>query len=63
MAQKTPCQRPDCDRPGKLCTMTDPANGKKVKLRLCDADHAAARAEEQPPIWLRELLTHINLLG
>jgi hypothetical protein len=63
MAQKIPCQRPDCDQSGKLRTMTDPANGKKLKVRLCDEDYKAARAEDQPPLWLTELLTHIGLVG
>jgi len=63
MAEKTPCQRPDCDQPGKLRTMTDPAGGKKVKVRLCDEDYKEARAKEPPPLWLSELLTHIGLVG
>ena len=63
MAEKIPCQRPDCDQPGKLRTMTDPANRKKVKVSLCDEDYREARAKEQPPLWLTELLTHIGLVG
>lgn len=63
MAKETPCQRPDCTEPGKLRTMTDPANGKKVELRLCDEDYQTARANEPQPAWLRELLTHIGLVG
>jgi len=63
MAQATPCQRPDCDQPGKLRTVKEPAEGMKVKLSLCDEDYQAARAEDQPPPWLSELLTHIGLVG
>jgi hypothetical protein len=63
MAKKTPCQRPDCDNVGKPRTMTDPASGKKVKVRLCDEDYKEARATEPPPLWLSELLTHIALVG
>lgn len=63
MANKTPCQRPDCDQPGKLRTMTNPANGKKVNLHLCDEDYDEARAMEHPPRWFTELLTHIGLVG
>lgn len=63
MSKKIPCQRPDCDQPGKLRTMTDPVNEKKVKLYLCDEDYEAVRANEQPPPWLSELLKHIGLVG
>ncbi|HVB82400.1 MAG TPA: hypothetical protein VNE82_20930 [Candidatus Binataceae bacterium] len=63
MAEQTPCQRPDCDRPGKQRTITDPAKGGKVKLRLCDQDYDAACANKQSPLWLSELLTHIGLVG
>ncbi|HVA84454.1 MAG TPA: hypothetical protein VNF28_06100 [Candidatus Binataceae bacterium] len=63
MAEVTPCQRPDCDQPGKLRAMTDPASGKKIKLQLCDEDYSEARANELPPLWLTELLTHIGLVG
>jgi len=63
MAQATPCQRPDCDQPGKLCTVTKPAAGKEVKLNLCDEDYQEASAANQPPHWLSELLTHIGLVG
>ena len=63
MAVKSLCQRPDCDQPGKRRTMTNPANGKKVKVRLCDEDYKEARATEPPPLWLNELLTHIGLVG
>jgi hypothetical protein len=62
MAKKTPCQRPGCDNLGKSRTIKDPANGKKVKVRLCDGDYKEARAEP-PPLWLTELLTHIALVG
>jgi hypothetical protein len=63
VTKETSCQRPDCDQPGKLRTMTDPADGKKLELRLCDQDYKTAQADEQPPPWLRELLTHIGLVG
>jgi hypothetical protein len=63
MAEMPPCQRPDCDQPGKLRMMTEPASGDKIKLRLCDEDYREARAKEQPPLWLSELLTHIGLVG
>ncbi len=63
MDQKIPCQRSDCDQPGKLRTLTDPASRKKVKVSLCDKDYKEARAKEQPPLWLTELLTHIGLVG
>jgi hypothetical protein len=63
MAKKNPCQRPDCDQSGKLRTMKNPANGKKVKVHLCDEDYKEARAKEPPPLWLSELLTHIALVG
>jgi hypothetical protein len=64
MAQTTiPCQRPDCDQPGKPRTMTHPTNGKEVDLILCDEDYAEAVALKQPPRWLSELLTHIGLVG
>jgi hypothetical protein len=63
MAKKTPCQRPDCDNPGKPRTMTDQASGKKVKLHLCDEDYKEARAGGEPPLWLTELLAHIALVG
>ncbi|HEY2523593.1 MAG TPA: hypothetical protein VGI29_00935 [Candidatus Binataceae bacterium] len=63
MAKKTPCQRPDCDEPGKLRTMTDPGNGKNVELILCDEDYADAVSRGAPPRWLSELLTHIGLVG
>jgi len=63
MAQAAPCERPNCDQPGKLRTMTKPADRKEVKVRLCDQDYEAARAKDQPPAWLSELLTHIGLVG
>ncbi len=63
MAETTPCQRADCDQPGKPRTMTDPVSGKKIKLCLCDEDYKEAKAKEQPPLWLTELLTHIGLVG
>ncbi len=63
MAQANHCQRPDCDQPGKLRTVTEPAVGKEVKLNLCDEDYQEARAKDQPPPWLSELLTHIGLVG
>jgi len=63
MADETSCQRPDCDQPGKLRTMTNPANGKRIDLHLCDQDYDAAVAKDQPPRWLTELLTHIGLVG
>lgn len=63
MAKKTPCQRPDCDQPGKPRRVTDPSNGKQVKLSLCDQDYKDALVKEQPPVWLDELLTHIGLVG
>jgi hypothetical protein len=63
MAENSVCQRPDCGNPGKLRTMTDPAKGKKVKLHLCDEDYDEARANQEPPLWFRELLTHIGLVG
>jgi hypothetical protein len=63
MAETTLCQRPDCDRPGKPRTMTDPASGKKVKVQLCKEDYREARVKEHPPLWLRELLMHIGLMG
>jgi hypothetical protein len=59
----SPCERPDCDNLAKPRTMTDPANGKKVKLHLCDEDYGEAIAKEQPPRWLRELMTHLGLVG
>ena len=39
MAEMSPCQRPDCDQPGKPRAMTNPANGKDIKLHLCDEDY------------------------
>ena len=63
MAENNVCQRPDCGNPGKLRTMTDPAKGKEVKLLLCDEDYDEARASPEPPLWFRELLTHIGLVG
>lgn len=63
MAETPPCQRSDCDQPGKPRVMTNPANGKKVELHLCDEDYDEALAKEQPPLWLGELLTHIGLVG
>jgi hypothetical protein len=62
MAENNVCQRPDCGNPGKLRTMTDPAKGKEVKLHLCDEDYDEARASPEP-LWFRELLTHIGLVG
>ncbi len=63
MAETTPCQRSDCDQPGKPRTITDPANGEKITLHLCDEDYEAAQAKEGPPLWLTELLKHIGLVG
>jgi hypothetical protein len=63
MAEMTPCQRPDCDQPGKLRRMTNPTSGEKMTLQLCDEDYREARAKEQSPLWLSELLTHIGLVG
>jgi len=63
MAQATPCQRPQCDQPGKPRTMTEPAAGKEIKVTLCDEDYHEASATNQPPPWLSELLTHIGLVG
>ncbi|HVA39099.1 MAG TPA: hypothetical protein VNF49_00420 [Candidatus Binataceae bacterium] len=63
MAETTPCQRPDCDQPGKPRTITDPAKGKKIALHLCDEDYKAAQAKQPPPLWLTELLKHIGLVG
>jgi hypothetical protein len=64
MAEKSVCQRSDCDKPGKPRKVTVPGNGKKVKLLLCDEDYAeAARAKDNPPVWLCELLTHLGLVG
>ena len=47
MAEKTPCQRPDCDSPGKPRTMTVPASGKKVNLSLCDEDYRRTRLRKE----------------
>lgn len=63
MAEESPCQRPGCDQPGSLRTMQDPARHKEVKLRLCDGCYDAARANGDPPLWFRELLTHVGLVG
>lgn len=63
MAEQSPCQRPDCDKPGRPRTMQDPERHRKVKLRLCDGCYGAARASGEPPLWFRELLTHIGLVG
>ena len=63
MTETKPCQRPDCDQPGKPRTMTDPESGKTATLYLCDDDYNEAREKEQPPRWLSELLTHIGLVG
>lgn len=62
MAKKTQCQRPACNKKGKLRTMKDPARGKNVKVHLCDEHNKEARAEP-PPLWLTELLTHLALVG
>jgi hypothetical protein len=63
MAEESPCQRPGCGKPGKPRAMTDPARHKTVELRLCDECYDAARANRDPPLWFRELLTHIGLVG
>ena len=63
MAKKTPCQRLDCDQPGKPRALTDPTSGKTLELSLCDEDYADALAREEPPHWLSELLNHIGLVG
>lgn len=63
MAEMSPCQRPDCDQPGKPRAMTNRANGKDIKLHLCDEDYDAALANQRPPLWLSELLTHLALVG
>jgi hypothetical protein len=63
MAKKIPCQRLDCDEPGKPRAMTDPASGEPLELILCDEDYADVLAKEEPPRWFNELLNHIGLVG
>ena len=63
MADTTPCQRPDCDQPGKVRTMLIPKSRKTVRLNLCDEDYREACDEQRPPRWLGELLTHLGLVG
>jgi hypothetical protein len=62
MADVNSCQRPGCDCRGEDREITNPANGRKVKLRLCDDDYKDARSDK-PPLWLSELLKHIGLVG
>jgi hypothetical protein len=63
MAEVTPCERPECDQPGKLRTITVPASEKEIEVHLCDEDYSEARAQKPPPRWFSELLNHIGLVG
>ena len=62
MADANTCQRPGCDSRGEERELTRAADGRHVKLRLCDHDYREA-CSENPPLWLSELLKHIGLVG
>lgn len=62
MADANTCQRPGCESRGENREIINAANGRKVKLRLCDQDYQETLSDEPPP-WLSELLKHIGLVG